>query len=762
MSKTMPSLQIVVLMAGTSLALTACGDGGSSTPPSSNTPPPVIEDTTPSPSPDPLDSWRTNEYTAQEALSLISAEYAWEMGATGEGVIVGVVDKEFDQASTDDKINWHPASATVRDEEVFGADPNPAYDHGTIVSSIIGAVKDGEGIHGLAYNTQIIGYNTLSNVAPSVPNADTFAGYAQGWIYVAEQGARVINYSIGGSRPDGYFEWDIDAINYLKAWDVVTVFSAGNEGADEPNDIAKLAVHDDYIGNGIVVGSGWYIEGQSEGLDSFSNAAGSSMDYYIVAPGSGLNGYGEGGVLKNVDGTSFSAPLVTGTAALIMEAWPDLTGEEVVDLILSTAIDLGDPGTDSIYGRGFLNLEGIFTPQGVASVQTAQGLVEVNSSFAVSTSSAFGDMGGLGASLSDTGSVVVDSYGRDFRFSADNLLVGDGPDRDYITSRFDNYTAPLTGGMELGGGSLGVTVRENNKYGFNSKENGIVAMNGEKLKDQLSARFSFQAGEMKMTVAANQGGLASTNDNLLSFSSSDKSNGLSGLYTADKSVKASLYGWILSVSSNSGTYSVSRDVAREGEDWSSTGMAVARQWENQTFQIGVIHEKGQVIGFQGSGALNPGEGAMTVFARLNNSYNLSDNVKLAGDILVSRTTVDAAQASLIEAISNFVSSQWSVKLEASGVFHANDKLALSINQPLRAENGVVSVTNIEGRSYSGFNYTTNHARLSPSSREINVEAGYGLWKSSSFYINANMVYRFNENHTEKNGGAGLLYMHFPL
>ena len=54
-------------------------------------------------------------------------------------------------------------------------------------------------------------------------------------------------------------------------------------------------------------------------------------------------------------GTSFAAPLVAGTAALVSEAYPWMTGHQLQQTLLTTATDIGDPGVDDVYGWGLLN-----------------------------------------------------------------------------------------------------------------------------------------------------------------------------------------------------------------------------------------------------------------------------------------------------------------------------------------------------------------------------------------------------------------------
>src|SRR5258708_16246788 len=67
------------------------------------------------------------------------------------------------------------------------------------------------------------------------------------------------------------------------------------------------------------------------------------------------------------NGTSFSAPTITGAVALMAQAFPNLTGKQIVSILFQTADDLGAAGVDSIYGNGRLNIQPAFHPIGAPS-----------------------------------------------------------------------------------------------------------------------------------------------------------------------------------------------------------------------------------------------------------------------------------------------------------------------------------------------------------------------------------------------------------
>ena len=85
----------------------------------------------------------------------------------------------------------------------------------------------------------------------------------------------------------------------------------------------------------------------------FSNRCGAAADWCMAAPGLDLLSTVPLSTYGNEFGTSMSAPLVAGGAALVRQAFPYMTARQVIEVVLTTATDLGDP---SFYGHGLLNL----------------------------------------------------------------------------------------------------------------------------------------------------------------------------------------------------------------------------------------------------------------------------------------------------------------------------------------------------------------------------------------------------------------------
>jgi len=209
------------------------------------------------------------------------------------------------------------------------------------------------------------------------------------------RGADVLNLSMTLSAYDGH---PLNATSRVNAAlktgiaddDWVVVVAAGNDGKGVTG-FASQVDWPDYQGQALTVGAFGGYEPEAY-MASFSNNAtlrhnsGQTVAHFIVAPGIVLcsaldldrviSGHSRGCNYPTPDqieagmvstdvndafslftGTSAAAPVISGAVARIRRAYPDLDGAAVVQLLMDTATDLGDPGYDPIFGVGMVNLE---------------------------------------------------------------------------------------------------------------------------------------------------------------------------------------------------------------------------------------------------------------------------------------------------------------------------------------------------------------------------------------------------------------------
>ena len=400
----------IVPIIALSFGLAACGGGGGSDRAVGGgiiTPPP--------PPPPPVIDYDTAEYRESWGLDAINAIDAYDDGLTGQGILVAVIDSGIQTGHIDLDDNLHPAS---KDMFAGRGTLDSEDQHGTWVAGVIAAEKNDFLTQGVAFDAQILALRTDDPGSCADVDGCTFSDstIASAVDYAVAQGARIINISLGG--PDPNLPVLNAAISAAVAAGVIIVVSAGNEGDASLGPEGSSKSYIDSVGAGQIIIAGAISE--SLILSTFSNPAGGDATYataFAVAPGESIivsQLDGDGTYSRwSVGGTSFSAPHIAAAAAILLQAFPSLTAAEVVEILLNTAVDLGAPGIDAVYGMGLIDLAAALAPSGPLSisVKTADG-VQIFSldESGIVAGPAFGDAFGPPSGFAQ--SVFLDGYDR--------------------------------------------------------------------------------------------------------------------------------------------------------------------------------------------------------------------------------------------------------------------------------------------------------------------------------------------------------------
>ncbi|GAB4105236.1 hypothetical protein GCM10028790_42550 [Micromonospora taraxaci] len=261
--------------------------------------------------------------------------------ATGAGVTVAVVDSGVDRA--------HPQLAervlTGTDLLDLGGDGSrDCAGHGTGVASIIAAApRPGVAFHGLAPDARILPVRVSEQQVVQgresgrTVTADEFARAIR---WAVDHDADVINLSVVLYADDPEVR---SAVRYAVDRDVVLVAAAGNlHDSGDPQPFP--AGYDGVIGVGAI---------GADGVRATFSQTGPYVD--LVAPGSEVLTAAPGAGHHQVEGTSYAAPFVAATAALLRGYRPELTAAQVAERIIATADPAPGVGQGGGYGAGVLN-----------------------------------------------------------------------------------------------------------------------------------------------------------------------------------------------------------------------------------------------------------------------------------------------------------------------------------------------------------------------------------------------------------------------
>jgi hypothetical protein len=303
-------------------------------------------------------------YTNQWSLVKIKAADAWEISKGDTSVIIGIVDTGVDWDHPDIAanlwVNWNEIPDNGIDDDGNGfvddflgwdfggldgtPDNNPIEDrpeHGTHVAGIASAVSDnGIGVASIGYNCKVMAIKACRDDYRSPTNtAYIIYGY-EGIVYAANNGAKIINCSWGGT---GYSIFGQETIDYATSLGALVVAAAGNSNTINEHfpsgykNVLSVAATD---------------EGDMK--SSYSNY-GYSID--VSAPGNSIYSTWQNDTYLYASGTSMASPLTAGLAGLVKSKFPGYNPLQVAEQIRSTADNINsmNPSFTNLLGKGRIN-----------------------------------------------------------------------------------------------------------------------------------------------------------------------------------------------------------------------------------------------------------------------------------------------------------------------------------------------------------------------------------------------------------------------
>jgi subtilisin family serine protease len=339
------------------------------------------------------DGWRPNDplYAKQGYLGAIGIEQAWATQRGSPYVIVAVVDSGVDITQPDlqgaiwqddgsrplpadcgahgcNTLDLAHVDAGCENVSADPGDVRPTYAHGTFIAGIIAARAN-----------NAIG---IAGVAPGVTILPIRAGDCHG-VYIRSEargiedaialGAKVINLSIGQEDCAAPPDYLLQAITDAENAGALVVAAAGNSDrnclsapANVPNVVAVAATTAD--------------ERRRAAFSDWGDGTPGAPAVTIAAPGMGISGtlpVGDGTtpLYASEDGTSFAAPIVAGTAALLLSQNPWLSPAQVRQILASSALPLADGGAPGWSGSGLLQINGALqqVPQAISGTIAVNG-----------------------------------------------------------------------------------------------------------------------------------------------------------------------------------------------------------------------------------------------------------------------------------------------------------------------------------------------------------------------------------------------------
>ncbi len=300
-------------------------------------------------------------FARQWALQVINAPAAWDARAlagfpSGGGPVVGIVDSGVRTTHQDLQgaiAGCLSASTTDAGSSVSDGGCEDQNGHGTnVTGTIVARAGNGIGTAGLAFNSTAIMCKALD-----ANNVGLMSDISACIVALRDRGARIINLSLVGPPSETLYR--AVAYAYGGGDGALVVAASGNDGT---TNVSYPAGYPEAMS-----------VAATDNTDSHPAFSTSNADVEISAPGVGIIGpYNASDTSYAIfTGTSMAAPHVSGLAALVATVNPSLNAAGLRSVIESSAVDLGAPGLDPVFGYGRIDVARAVAAAGASVAEPA-------------------------------------------------------------------------------------------------------------------------------------------------------------------------------------------------------------------------------------------------------------------------------------------------------------------------------------------------------------------------------------------------------
>ncbi len=448
-----------------------------------------------------------------------------------------------------------------------------------------------------------------------------------------------------------------------------------------------------------------------------------------------------------------ATPRVAAAAATLLDAFGFLAPEQVVQLLLNTATDLGEPGVDSTNGHGVLNLTAALSAAGAGTIPD------------VPSDSGGGGGGGAGIAVVLVGGVaafamknkkeelqktiLVDAYGRAFRFNfGDRIEVEDSrpsifslfgrqqSDSEYVTLEQtpNSYTQAFVSRH---------TVNPLT-YTLNAEQQDVFISFMHRTKNSHTDYALTHNADLASDFGA--AALVSSNDQRSNhhFSHSDLfSTPVLGYSTMGSSFS---YGWNNDKLDHRLGLAVIDDQEENGHVSNSVlyESRVSRDDFHLGFQLGALVENGSLLGGASDGALGV-DSTTTYYLGFNGSYNVNSKITLLGGYFQGDSSIKERRNGLLNGFSNIRTQGYAVGLLIDELISKNGSFGISYSSPLQTIDGSATLTLPVSQDYNTgeIGFESSNLSFRDGDKEKIIEAYYNYRLGNNNNVFAQMSYTKN-------------------
>ena len=491
-------------------------------------------------------------------------------------------------------------------------------------------------------------------------------------------------------------------------------------------------------------------------ISDFSSRCGVAQDYCIAAPGGRVtaayptstsdtgiyigntnddnynNCITDNSCYAVTSGTSFAAPFVSGGLAVIADHFEGQLGsQEIVNRLFTTANKKGVYADKAIYGQGLMDLNAATEPVGQVSAMMSLSLSGPMTPAIFSniqlTSPSFGDA--ITNGIGNHSVIFFDALDAPFRRSLSGL-VSDYRNQIINMDGFGSIQNPI---------SLSVITNESEfEIGGLSIENlsgELVTpyhlLNAKADKNQFFSYYNYSNdsflshglnGSWAMGIFQDSQ-LRSERSLRTQFSNPWLNFSATGTTFGSKFKGNNKFDIALAISSGRNKFNTN-EIFNKRDSSTVALMEIQPKSKMPSLQLGLMKENDASLGLSGSGAFNGSNNQLTSFVGLSNSLDLAGGI-LFGSLYWGKSNDMSNELGMLRSVTKLYSSAFGIGFMKSSIINNNDKLIVTVDQPIRIESGKLQL-NVPTYRTKEKNVLFNpmNFNLDPSGREIHTKAQY--------------------------------------
>ena len=491
-------------------------------------------------------------------------------------------------------------------------------------------------------------------------------------------------------------------------------------------------------------------------ISDFSSRCGVAQDYCIAAPGGRVtaayptstsdtgiyigntnddnynNCITDNSCYAVTSGTSFAAPFVSGGLAVIADHFEGQLGsQEIVNRLFTTANKKGVYADKAIYGQGLMDLNAATEPVGQVSAMMSLSLSGPMTPAIFSniqlTSPSFGDA--ITNGIGNHSVIFFDALDAPFRRSLSSL-VSDYRNQIINMDGFGSIQNPISHSVitnesefEIGGLSIenlsGELVTPHHLLNAKADKNQFFSYYNYSNDSFLSHGLN---GSWAMGIFQDSQ-LRSERSLRTQFSNPWLNFSATGTTFGSKFKGNNKFDIALAISSGRNKFNTN-EIFNKRDSSTVALMEIQPKSKMPSLQIGLMKENDASLGLSGSGAFNGSNNQLTSFVGLSNSLDLAGGI-LFGSLYWGKSNDMSNEIGMLRSVTKLYSSAFGVGFMKSSIINNNDKLILTVDQPIRIESGKLQL-NVPTYRTKEKNVLFNpmNFNLDPSGRELHTKAQY--------------------------------------